>query len=197
MRWVWILGFVVGCSGRLTETVKDAEVTTDATPPSNGSDSNPDPSDAGALPDVVDLDVHNCPTPRQWCAIFGYNCGDITWHPGNDPACWYQDGATLNCGSCSLPEKCGGDPDHPFICNLPSVSCLSDAGELLNFDLGTGCSGLKCYCQGDVCIDQISWGDGGGEQCDCNPSTHVYCPPGTLCYAHNSVTGDVYTGVCQ
>ncbi len=85
--------------------------------------------------------VNNC-SPKS-CTDLGFNCG-----PAGDGC-----GGLLNCGTCTLPQTCGGG-GQPGVC-------------------GGGCMPKTCQSQGFNCGPA---GDGCGKQLDCG-----MCPSGQVC----------------
>ena len=95
------------------------------------------------------FDLSSCVTPytvncaAKSCSQLGFNCG-----PAGDGC-----GGLLNCGTCTLPQTCGG-AGQPGVC-------------------GGGCAVRTCAAQGFNCGPA---GDGCGGQLNCGT-----CPTGQVC----------------
>jgi len=95
------------------------------------------------------FDLTSCVTPytvncgAKSCSQLGFNCG-----PAGDGC-----GGLLNCGTCTLPQTCGG-AGQPGVC-------------------GGGCMPRTCAAQGFTCGPA---GDGCGGQLNCGA-----CPTGQVC----------------
>ena len=101
-------------------------------------------------------DNDTCPCIPVTCADIGANCGA----PGD--GC----GGTLDCGTCTDPQTCGGG-GIDFVCGCTPHSCT---------DLGANCGAPGDGCGGTLdcgtCTDPMTCGGGGTDYvCGCTPKT--------------------------
>lgn len=113
------------------------------------------------------------------CATRGDNCGTIP------DGC----GGTLNCGSCSGYQTCGGG-GAANVCGCTPTTCTAqgkNCGSIAN-----GCGGtLSCgSCSGY----QTCGGGGTANVCGCTPTNH--CGGACGVYASDGCGGSVYCGAC-
>jgi len=103
---------------------------------------------------ITGLDGASC-TPTT-CAAAGKNCGSLA------DGC----GATLNCGSCTSPQTCGGG-GTANVCGCTPTTCAA-AGKNCG-SLADGCGGtLNC---GSCTSPQSCGGGGTANVCGCTPTT--------------------------
>jgi hypothetical protein len=117
------------------------------------------PADAGA----------DACVPKTTCPT-GDNCGTVS------NGC----GGTVNCGSCTLPQTCGGGtPSNPNVCGCTPTSTQCPAGDV-------------CGTVNDSCGNPINCGS--CEAGTCNTTTHqCSCVPDT-CAAHGDNCGPIPDG---
>jgi hypothetical protein len=123
-----------------------------------------------------------CCTPTT-CAAVGANCGMIA------DGC----GGTLDCGTCTLPETCGGG-GTPNVCGT-TIQCCVQSSPMGAFDTCMVETPVQCHAQGGIA--QASGTDPGFQNCNntaadgcevdlntdssnCGSCGHI-CPSGTSC----------------
>ncbi len=183
-RWLSILG-IAGCSAGAVASCGSGAPTSDF---SKGEPDASMGSDGGLVNDgsLLQGDGSTGCTPKT-CKESGYTCGM------NGDGC----GGTLDCGSCTAPEYCGGGgyskcggqgtvgPDGGVISSCTPYTCATAPKGPYNCgSTGDGCGNvIDC----GTCPASQFCGGGGFNQCGgstgLNPDGGVPCVPATTCPA--------------
>jgi hypothetical protein len=107
------------------------------------------------------------------CAVFGFNCGTIS------DGC----GGTLNCGTCSSPQSCGGG-GSVNVCGCTPMTCASQ---------GFGCGSVPNGCGGTLNCGTCP----SGQVCNIYNQCGAPCVPSTCAQigANCGQTGDGCGGI--